>query len=622
MSYSMLKTRDFNPWMAFILITATTFVIYSNIYHSVFVFDSVRQIEIKTEIRDLPHYFSFDQMLKPRAIVDFTFALNYNIGKLNVFGYHLSNVLIHIINGCLVYLLSLMVFQLSNRFPPYSGTKNPEYSDRLIHSMALFSSLIFVAHPIQTQAVTYTVQRYTSMAALFYMASILFYLKARINATRSLFFVSRGGKNALGMENTFSRRKISIKISMLYTLSIFFGMLSFLSKQNTATLPVVLLLVEYVFIDRSWQGWKKKIPWFGIFFVLWLLFVLYISGMFRGGVEGKGLLEDVSDIMMETETVSRWRYLCSQFNVLVVYMRLLFLPVKQNLDHFYPFKTGFFDGLTPLAFMFHIVVMGYGLWIIRRRPVVTFSIFFFFITLSVESSIIPIRDAMFEHRLYLPMFGFGLLVAYCLLAFLRDKKILAGTLPLLVVLSIGTSSYMRNRIWENNITLWSDVVAKAPHNYRGHINLGAALNGQGRSGEAITHYKEALRIKPDNIEALNNLAIALSGIGHREEATRYFTELVKTHPEDASAHYNFGMHLFEQGNMEDAGAHFFRAIELKPDYAEAYNIMGIVLAKQGDYRQAEIFFSKALKIKPDYDDPLENLEALRQISSKSNRTSK
>jgi hypothetical protein len=129
-----------------------------------------------------------------------------------------------------------------------------------------------------------------------------------------------------------------------------------------------------------------------------------------------------SVFMRETELVSRWSYLCTQFNVLVIYIRLLFLPIGQNLDYLYPFKSGFFDGYTPLAFMFLAGLAALGIWNRKKWPIITFGIFWFFITLSVESGIIPIRDAVFEHRLYLPMFGFALIVSYLLFHLLSKIK--------------------------------------------------------------------------------------------------------------------------------------------------------------------------------------------------------
>ena len=167
---SILKGRLSGPWPACILIVLTVVVIYGNTYHDEFVFDDVAQIKNNAAIRDLHPYFSRDRLLIPRGIVNLTFALNYHFGALDVFGYHLINIIIHILNGFLVYFLALTIFRRIFHLSESSKTYPPPSSS--IPLMSLFAALIFVAHPIQTQAVTYTVQRYASLAAFFYMTSV------------------------------------------------------------------------------------------------------------------------------------------------------------------------------------------------------------------------------------------------------------------------------------------------------------------------------------------------------------------------------------------------------------------------------------------------------------------
>ena len=155
MDFSILKNRLSSPWPALILIALVAAVIYSNIYQSPFIFDDTPQIVEKAKIRDIGNYFSLEQLLKPRAIVDLTFALNYKFGKLSVFGYHLINILIHILNGFLVYFLSLVVFKqlflLSTpRFPDSPAPPLPNFPSHQISFISLFAALIFIAHPIQT----------------------------------------------------------------------------------------------------------------------------------------------------------------------------------------------------------------------------------------------------------------------------------------------------------------------------------------------------------------------------------------------------------------------------------------------------------------------------------------
>ena len=460
--------------------------------------------------------------------------------------------------------------------------------------MSLTAALIFVAHPIQTQAVTYTVQRCASMAAMFYLASVFFYLKARILAQSSkLEAQSSGGPSAFSLQS-----------SAFFTLCIICGMLAFLSKQNTASLPGVILLAEYLVIDRTWEGWKRKIPWFCLTFAFWGLFVLYVIGFFSGGtgdgIEAGGLLEDVSRLTQETSKVSRWSYLFTQFSVLVIYIRLLFLPIGQNLDCMYLFRIGFFDGYTPQAFAFLIGIIGIGIWNIRKRPVICFGIFWFFITLSVESSLIPIRDALFEHRLYLPMFGFAIIVSYLVFHFLSNKRPLALVLSLSIIISLGLATYLRNITWQNDTTLWSDVVSKSFHNYRGHNNLGNALSKQGRTEKAVEHYLQSLRINPDYAEAHYNLASYLDKEGSTEEAIEHYLQALRTKPDFVQAHNNLAVALDKQGRTEEAIEHCLQALRIDPDFAEAHSNLDNALSKQGHTEEAIEHHLQALRIDPDF----------------------
>lgn len=376
-------------------------------------------------------------------------------------------------------------------------------------------------------------------------------------------------------------------------------MLAFLSKQNTASLPGAILLVEYVFFDRTWQGWKKKLPWFVLSFVLWVLFILYVSGLFSGGSEGRGLLEDVSGLMQETETVSRWQYLFTQFNVLIIYIRLLFLPVGQNFDYLYPFKSGFFDSFTPFALLFLIGLAALGTWQIKKRPIISLAIFWFFITLTVESSIIPIRDALFEHRLYLPMFGFALIVAFLLFNLLAKQRFWAIVFSVVIIMSFGTATYYRNSVWKSGLTLWSDVVSKSPYNYRAHYNLGFALADQDKLDEAISHYSRALQIDPDFWEAHNNLGNALVAVqGPTDEAIGHFIKAIQLRPRYVPVYNNLGPALIQMGKIDEALVHLQKALQIDPDIADTHFNLGIALLGKRRIEDAIVHFGEALRIKP------------------------
>jgi len=622
--------------VALVIIVFVALVVYSNIYQCPFVFDDIPQIQTNLKIRSLLNYLSLGDLLKPRAVVYLTFALNYQFGKLNVFGYHLINVLIHIINGFLVYFLAHTIFRQvyrSKAGEDYNSAREAlqikiersklrtnfqstiDNQKSSIYLMSLLTALIFIAHPIQSQVVTYTVQRSTSMAAMFFLASVLFYLKARIIQQGAESREERAERSGHPSEMRFGRhenefhgvkrsergRAFSFRLSSYFFVSIVCGILAFLSKQNTASLPGVILLTEYLLMDRTWEGLKRKIPWFFVTFALWGLFVLYIVGFFSGGIEGRGLLEDVSDFMQETEQVSRWSYLCTQFNVLVIYLRLLFLPIGQNLDYQYPFKTGFFDGYTPLAFVFLIGVIAIGIWNIRKRPVIAFGIFWFFITLSVESSLIPIQDALFEHRLYLPMFGFALIATYLVFHFLSKRISWAVAISVVLILSLGTATYLRNRVWKDSISFWTDVVLKTPLNAGAHSSLGLALQENERIEEAISHFVEAVKIDPEFALAHNNLGIILMRQGRFDEAIKHYSEALRIKPNLVEAHNNLGGLLASQRKFDEAISHFSEALQIDPDNRDANYNLGKAIEEQGKGgdRKDVRALGEALRINPE-----------------------
>ena len=614
-----------NPLVALILIAGITLVIYSNTYWGPFVFDGKTQIEEKEKIRDLKNYVSLKGFRCYRPLVEFSFALNYRLGRLNPFGFHLVNILIHMTNGILAYFLALNVFgrlsflQSERCVPPSAaeyyrtgkkrlGKSDPstkklqgtDFSASTVPLMSLWVALIFVAHPIQTQAVTYIVQRYASMSAMFYMVSVLFYIQARkhqLNVEDSRQDEVQGRKS-IQRKADQTHSIFSPDILIYYFFSFISGVGAFLSKEIAVTLPCAILMVEYFLFDRSWRGWKKKLIWLAPMGLFLAFIVLYFFSSMRG-FRFENLLEDVSILTRETRTVDRWSYFCTQFSVLVQYIRLLFFPVGQNLDHMYPLKTGFFDGFTPLAFIFVISIILFGIWNVKKKPVVSFGIFWFFIALSIESSIFPISDVMFEHRLYLPVFGFAVSVVYLVFDLLASRRGWAVLFLTMGIAALGTATYLRNQIWQDPLVLWADVVSKSPLNYRARTNLGALINDRGDRMEAIREFTEALRIKPDFAVARNNLGNALLRQGKYDDAIVQLREALRLEPNMFGAHNNMGIVLGIKGDFDNAVRHFKIALAIKPQSGETYCNLGTALLKQGKSEDAVKYFLKAVRFQPE-----------------------
>ena len=599
MNFVRLEKAFCSPILAVFLIVATCAVIYSNSLNGLFLFDDIRIIVENEKIRDVSNFLQVDQILEKRPFTDLTFALNYQFGRLNVLGYHLINLLIHIINGVVVYFLSSAIlgrlFKPTRDHPaiPRYASPNTEY-ETSIPLVALFTALIFAAHPIQTQAVTYICQRYASLAAMFYMLSVLFYLKGRmlqrLREARSISLENGGRPEAPGL-----RIGGKMRLFFLYSVCVLSGILAFLSKQTAASLPLAIILVEVFCIDGSRAAWKKKFAWAGAVLLLILIATLLMSGKFDGSAPFGELLEDVSKRTRDTDIVSRWNYLCTQFTVVTVYVGLLFLPLGQNADTMFPFKTSFFDGSTPFAFLFLLIIVMIALRVRKKIPALTFGIFWFFITLSVESSLIPIRDAMFEHRLYLPMFGFALGLSAAIFRWLSTRKHWAVILLTATVFAYGVAAYARNKVWHSQETLWTDVLSKSPHNYRAHANLGIVYSNKGMLTDAVQFFKKSLELKP-GVRAQFNMGLVFGQLGDPETAEDYYRKAIEMDPLYAKALVNLGVILSGRENFEEAAGYFQQAVRIDPESVEAWVNLGFALMNMGNMDEAIQSYSEALRL--------------------------
>lgn len=550
------------------LILAAAVCVYFNTCEFPFAFDDQRTLLENVKIRDMDAFYSPDIFRAPRPLVDFTFALNYHFGRLHVLGYHLVNLFIHILNGIVVFFLSRRIFQkLSVRDADST------------YWMSLFSALLFVVHPIQTQAVTYISQRYTSMAALFYMVSVLCYM------------IARDAK-----PNQQQIRRYS-----MYALTVGAGLLAFFCKQNAASFPLAIGVVEYVCYDKTWAGWKRKIIIAVPLVALFGLAFAFNLGLFTRSVQFGSFLEDVFEAARETREITRWQYLCTQFNVISIYIRLLFLPINQNLDYLYPMKTGFFDGATAYLFLFLAGILAASIGWRKKHPVILFGVLWFFITLSVESSIFPIKDALFEHRLYLPMFGFSMIISDVVFGILFANRLWAYSVSAVIVVSLAVVAHQRNVVWKTSVSLWTDVVYKAPHNYRGYTNLAHALELDGKIESAMSHYDRAIQLRPDFHQALSNKGALLGRMGKVDEAVRLFKKVLNDDPDYPLALNNLGVTLASRGNadIKEAIGYFKRAVQKKPGYLDAGNNLAIAYQQSGDYENALQVILSMIKLDPD-----------------------
>jgi tetratricopeptide (TPR) repeat protein len=496
-------------------------VVYANTLDAPFQFDDRENIVDNPLIRDFMHFVEPSNAegagiptaaaigWKSRLAGYLTFALNYRVHGFDIAGYHILNIAIHIVNALLLYWLVVLTF----RTPFLRESSLTEHAQ----SIALFSGLLFVSHPIQTQAVTYIVQRFASLATLFYLLSMVLYVKCRLYGA------------------------LNSKSIALYALSLALAVLAMKTKEMAFTLPIMIALYEFLFFGGSL---KKRFLYLLPLALTMLIIPLTLFGVDRPLGEVIGGVGEAARLQSD---MSRADYLFTQFRVIATYIRLLFLPLNQNLDYDYPTFDSFFEPQVFLSFVLLLSVFGLGIYLVRQlrssepaQRFVSFGIFWFFITLSVESSIIPISDVIFEHRLYLPSVAFfPAFVAGIFYATekLRVKKTFAVTVAICiaVVISLSIATYERNKVWRTEVSLWEDVVRKSPNKSRPHYNFARFLSRAGFDDKAMAHYRIAIALNPRDPQAHFNIGVLYLDGGLVDEARKEFETALKLNPRHPEA---------------------------------------------------------------------------------------
>jgi hypothetical protein len=366
------RQTSFRHLIAIGLIAGVALVAYSNTFHVPFQFDDRSNITQNPNVQiKVFTWERVEQLIRNtykesiRVFSYFTLALNYYFGGFNVFGYHLVNFFIHIASGIFLYWFLLLTFNLPSLKEKYGP---------ISYKLALFSSLIFISHPIQTQSVTYIVQRMASMSGMFYLLSLVLYIKGRLSTGGPRVFYFGG-------------------MVLSYLLGVF-------SKENVAILPLFIALYEFYFFQKLDLSPRGR----NILFVL--IGGLLVLGAFGFAIWGKRYI-DVTIEGYQTRTFTMLERVLTQSRIVLYYLTLLAFPhpSRLNLDYDFPISKTILDPPTTLISILIIAgLIGYSIWTAKKRPVLSFCILWYFGNLVIESSIFPL-EMVYEHRLYLPAVG-------------------------------------------------------------------------------------------------------------------------------------------------------------------------------------------------------------------------
>lgn len=555
-----LKTISIISFSAVIIIG---FLLYIHTFHVPFYYDDYDSIIDNPDIKNLKNFVSLPDFLtgiSSRYISRLSFALNFHFGSLNVFGYHLINILIHAVNTLLVMIF---IYNTLN-----SQVLKDSYDQRTKVYFASMVGLIFAVHPIQTQAVTYIVQRMTSLSTLFYLLSLILYIKARL----------------IFMNPQLTKVKKYIFISLLLCFSIFSTVFGMWSKQIAATLPFVIILYEITFLRNSNNqiSWRIIIPLFISILIAVIYFLLNVG------------------IPIEADEVPRKVYMLTQINVIVSYLKLLIYPLSQNLDYEFPFTKSLFESFTLINLIIILSLIIVGIRLIKKKPLISFSILWFFITLSVESSIIPIRDVMVEQRLYLPMVGFSLLIVTVLRQYLTQKKLLLTLVFSFITIFYSILTFQRNSLWNDPIAMWSDTISKSPNKLRPRFARGNVFLYNNQIDNAIYDYQKVLEINKDYYLAYINLAYAYLEKKDYQTAIKFCDEAIRIKPHSYMAYNNRATAYIYLKKYELALEDLKKAISYGYQYTDAIYNLGLVYYNLGKYGEAASYFEKAYSLNPTY----------------------
>lgn len=454
-----------------------------------------------------------------RPVVNATLALNYALGGANVRGYHLFNLLLHVLVALTLWSLIRRTMRLMSPAPGVS-----------IDAVAVTAAGLWAVHPLLTESVVCIVQRNEELVALFFLLTL--YAVNRSATTRT----------------PLARRSWAVTAVSACAL----GMAS---KEVMVTAPLVAWLYDRTFLAGSFRGaLRARRTLYGGLALTWVLLAwLVLNNAQRAGTVGFGL------------GITSWDYLLTQGRALVLYLKLAIWPHPLVVDYGSPVV----HRLSAVWWQASVVLalLGATIWALVRRPAAGFLGACFFLLLAPSSSFVPLTtQTIAEHRMYLPL---AVLVLLVVLALRRLPGALTETFCFACFVALAFGTIRRITVYRTEMSLWTETVKYAPDNPRAHLNLGQALLTSGNAVDAVQQFETAFRVRPDYAEAHYNLGLALSQQGRLADAAVAFKAALDIVPDYTIAHNALGTSLAQAGEFAAALEQFDQALGERPDFLDA-----------------------------------------------------
>ena len=537
-----------------LLVVLAALIAYSGTFTAPFLFDDVGILET-----DALHTLSWSTVTgTSRPLVQLSFALNWAAGGASVVGYHAVNLAVHALAGLVLYGIAARTLRLAG----------------MGDDAALPIALLWTVHPLQTESVTYVVQRAESMMGLFYLLTL--YCVIRGAARGRAWYGGAVAACALGM----------------------------LCKPGMVTAPLVVWLYDRAFLAGSFRAARqaRRSTYAGLFATWTIVGVLLVAQEHESAATAGFAMRDVSFA----------EFARSQPGVILRYLLLVAWPYGLVLDYGWQPAAGFAEIVLPALVL--AAGVGGALFAFRRQPRLAFLVHAFLLTLLPSSSVIPLRDLAFEHRMYLPLAPLlALLITGAAAAFARldlgpaRSRRLATAATAVAVTVLGTLTIVRNLDYRSPIAMWTDVTEKRPDNARAFTNLAQALLDELRTDQALAAARTALALDPNDADAHVHVGHAFAIHGRYADAEAAYAEAVRLRPGHPEALNNWGVALAEQRRWAEAEARYAEALQTRPGYAEAMNNRGVALMELGRHAEAVALFRAALRISPSYAEAYSNL---------------
>ena len=511
------------------------------------------------------------QDFNTRFLPGLTFALSYHWHGAEPFGFRIWNLVLHALNAFCVYLLVRWTF----RSP---GLINSAWAARA-HGLAFWSAMIFLVHPLQTESVIYITQRITLLGSFFYLSAILFHIQARLRSRPVLWACS---------------------YSMM--------MLGVFSKEMVITLPFMILIYDKCFFPgpqkTRFRCWGFLLPYF--------LLIIPLLGIF---------ISDSGDSLLALRHQLKpfdGCYFLTTINVLRTYLRLFVFPVHQSIDYQYPLTQIFFEWPTLFSLSLLMLLLGVAVWQWPRQRLLSFAIFWFFLTTSVESGTVCFvqRAVLLEHWLYLPLVALALFVPYAIYRGMKEEG--QARMLLIVLICIGgILTFQRKNVWRTELSLWEDVIKKSPQHFRPYAIVGVYYSRLGRYQAALESYQRVLPYfdqltNVQQAQVLINIGAIYGKTGDYQKELEYNQRALEAYPDHVQALSNIGYAYTLMGELDRGQEYGKLAVAVDPDFAQAYNNLGVNRARAGELLDAVVYFEKALALEPDYALAAKNLKLAQE----------